>query len=261
MVQATAVIQVQDVMDTEVETIAPSGTAKSAAELMARTGLAHLIVIDDDRHVLGVVSERDILRLMIDSTGEPQPDDQWSHPVAELIRKGVITVSDQDALSEARLTLANEHIGCLPVVDENQLLVGVLYVNKLLKRQTAAPTSEIEQAFQFFRPNMHGRPQFPAFFRRTNGSLVLPVDSLGHYDESLKYARLGFHAPSGRILVKLVSKPTDGDLKMTREKKGRDGDFLIIPSSDFVSHFQISFHAKAYDITCNQDLFVLTPRQ
>ncbi len=55
-------MKVQDVMTTDVATTGPDALLKDAAIELVRRRISGMPVVDDDRQVLGVVSETDILR-------------------------------------------------------------------------------------------------------------------------------------------------------------------------------------------------------
>ena len=54
---------IADVMTTPPITLAATATAGDAALLMARSGIRHVVVLDDERRLAGVVSERDLFTL------------------------------------------------------------------------------------------------------------------------------------------------------------------------------------------------------
>ena len=119
-----------------------------------------------------------------------------------------------------------------------------------------------DKGFQFYAPpGKEERPNFPAFFRRACGSLVVPEKSLAEVSPELKYARLGYDSGSGRVAVKLVADQGSGDQRFSREKIVGDDVYLVIPASDFVEHFNINPRIRAYDIKCHGGDILLTPRQ
>ena len=60
---------VGDVMITDVRTIGPDAFLEEASGLMADNDISVLPVVDDDRKVLGIITDRDIYRAFIDLTG------------------------------------------------------------------------------------------------------------------------------------------------------------------------------------------------
>ena len=60
---------VGDVMLTDVRTIGPDAFLEEASGIMADNDISVLPVVDDDRKVLGIITDRDIYRAFIDLTG------------------------------------------------------------------------------------------------------------------------------------------------------------------------------------------------
>ena len=253
---------VADVMIQHVVAVLPKTSVVEVAELVAENNVRHAIVIDGDRKVLGVVSQRDLLKHFMQSASQenaPQADTTtapWE--VRTLIERKPVTVSRELPLAKAALVLSSCKICCLPVVDENGALVGSLSIGDLLRHLSGNMGPRLETQFQVFKPIKESRPKLPAFFRRSNGALVLPLKCLDEDDLDYKHALLGFDPPIGRILVRLVYEPEEGSRKIHK-----DSEQMVIPASDFVAHFEIKFHGSAFDISkhAKTGCLILTPKQ
>jgi len=146
-------MKVREVMTSaKVTTARPEDTLPLAAQMMVWSNVRHLPVVHDG-HVIGVVSQRDLLGndLVAGTSGS-------SATVQEVMHAPAITV-DADAPLETAVSLMFEHkLGCLPVMDQGMMLVGILTTTDLLKHLLAAAV---------VRPA--GRPQ------RTVRALMKPV--------------------------------------------------------------------------------------
>ncbi len=107
-----------------------SESLPSAAELMKLARIRHLPVVDDRKRLVGLVTHRDVLAAQVG--GAAQLDDdargelQLGVPVARIMRRQVWTVRpEQPALDAARL-LHDLEFGCVPVVDGERTLVGIV---------------------------------------------------------------------------------------------------------------------------------------
>jgi CBS domain-containing protein len=131
-------VQVRDVMTHEVVTVGPDTSAKYAAEVMTGRGYAALPVVDDDRRVVGIVAEVDVLRERI-------PQDPRLHlrreapaaaPPPTLVR-GVMTSPARtvpvtaDIADVARLFL-DQRLRSVPVVD-GERLAGIVSRRDVLR--------------------------------------------------------------------------------------------------------------------------------
>jgi CBS domain-containing protein len=254
---------VRDAMCEQVVTVLSKTSAMEAAELLAENNMRHAIVVDNDRHVMGVVSQRDILKHFIQSMGDQaragegnEENAPWE--VGSLIRREPVTVLPDVSLANAGLVLTSAKIGCLPVVDEEKRLIGGLSILDLLRHISGRQGAKLEEEFRLFMPAVETRPQIPAFFRRSNGALVLPLTCVDDPASVPEFAVLGYDVPTGRILVKLTSEKEDGCRKISR-----DADQIVIPASDFVAHFDIKFHGSAFEVTRHKrhGCFILIPKQ
>jgi CBS domain-containing protein len=136
-----------EIMDADVPTISPDADARAAIELLARTEMGAIPVIDAERKVVGIVSESDLilgdeeadlhlphyLNIMggIVFVGsmkgfEKRLNKAFATKVSELMTADPVFVhSDDDADVVAR-TIAEQHHNHLPVVDGEGCLAGLV---------------------------------------------------------------------------------------------------------------------------------------
>ncbi|MBI3301563.1 MAG: CBS domain-containing protein [Deltaproteobacteria bacterium] len=126
VVAATAT-RVEEVMTREVVTLSPGHSFQEAITLVARHRFRHLLVVNENRHIAGVVSDRDLLRFMI---REPHWD---AATVAEVMKADPVTVRPDAPLSTAIAEMLTRRINCLPVVDEEGRVRGILTSTDLLR--------------------------------------------------------------------------------------------------------------------------------
>lgn len=112
-------------MTPEVVTVLPTATVADALELIRTHNIRHLPVLDAGR-VVGVVTDRD-LRLALD------PDARTTEAIVRDIMTGSPVVVSPDTPIESAAALLSEHrIGCLPVLEDDEL-VGILTRSDLLR--------------------------------------------------------------------------------------------------------------------------------
>lgn len=126
-IEEGAPTHVAEVMTRNVIAAAPDHSVQEAITLVARHRFRHLLVVTADQQLAGVISDRDLLRFMI---REPRWNDA---PVAEMMRTDPVTVSPDTLLSTAIAEMLKRRINCLPVVDADKLVVGILTSTDLLK--------------------------------------------------------------------------------------------------------------------------------
>ena len=112
---------VNALMTTAPLTIAPDLGVDAALELMHAEDIRHLPVVDAGR-LVGVVSDRDLL----EAAGPASAFDDTPREVRELMACEPATIGPQDTIVAAATTLLVDRIGCLPVLDDDGRLAGIL---------------------------------------------------------------------------------------------------------------------------------------
>ena len=130
----TAKQKVADIMTRKVTTLDRNDSLEVANDLMGLARIRHLPVVEDGR-VLGVVSERDVLRSALASAlgyGEKARKTLLrSVLVKEVMSEPAVTIAPSADLDEAIHTMLDRKIGCLPVVADG-VLVGLLSESDVL---------------------------------------------------------------------------------------------------------------------------------
>ena len=89
--------------------------AADAWKLMADRRIRHLAVVDGERHVVGVISRGDLMRVPL-----------IRQLARDVMTRNPETVGMDAPLAEAADRMAERRIGCLPVVDEAGRLAGMI---------------------------------------------------------------------------------------------------------------------------------------
>jgi CBS domain-containing protein len=113
-------MKVDDVMTREVITVPPGASLKQAAHLFIEYRISGLPVVDNENHVLGVISETDVLPK--EAEGQAKAD---AHLVGEAMTSPAVTVEADRPLGAAAKLILERGVNRLPVVD-NAKLVGIV---------------------------------------------------------------------------------------------------------------------------------------
>ena len=120
-------ICVRDLMTDKVVTLSPDSSLQEAIRMMANNSFRHFPVVDENGHLAGVVSDRDLLRAMNHSR-------DWNTTnIAEVMTQNVVTVHSETPLTEVLEHILSLRINCLPVVDEKGKVFGIVTSTDLLK--------------------------------------------------------------------------------------------------------------------------------
>jgi CBS domain-containing protein len=122
---------VADVMTRNIITLREEENLLSIEDGMERFALRHLPVVDGNK-LVGLITHRDMLRFThscLRSRGVDRAIDariQEESFVASVMRRNVKTVSPDTPLKQAAKMLVDNRIGCLPVVEQDNTLVGII---------------------------------------------------------------------------------------------------------------------------------------
>jgi CBS domain-containing protein len=109
---------VGELMTTEVLTMRPEETVARAQFEMHLSRFRHLPIVDDRDHVIGMVSNRDLIGPL--ALGERQV------PLGEVMTRVPRTVRPETPADEAVAMLIDHKIGALPVAGPDGRLVGII---------------------------------------------------------------------------------------------------------------------------------------
>jgi CBS domain-containing protein len=120
----------------EVVTLKAGITLKDAAILMDERKIGAVVALDEDGRIVGVLSERDIVR-QVARHGASALEMQ----VGSAMTRAVVTVHSETAIDEALQTMTDRRIRHLPVV-HNDRLTGFVSIGDLVKWKIAETEAE-----------------------------------------------------------------------------------------------------------------------
>lgn len=122
---------VEEIMNDKPYTLAPTNTVQEALKLMRAKKVRHLPVVDDEHHVLGVITERDIKEVLPSSLQDEPNSPIFNAKVEDIMVKDPLIGHPLDFVEEVALTFYESKIGCLPIVSGGKL-VGIVTTTDLL---------------------------------------------------------------------------------------------------------------------------------
>jgi CBS domain-containing protein len=136
-----------EIMNADVPSVTPDDEARTAIDLLAKSDMGAVPVTDDDRKVVGIVSESDLILsdeesdlhlphyleimggvVFIGSMKgfEKRLEKAFATKVSELMTADPITVHTYESADRVAKKIADHHHNHLPVVDEDGRLAGMV---------------------------------------------------------------------------------------------------------------------------------------
>jgi CBS domain-containing protein len=136
-----------EIMNADVPSVTPDDEARTAIDLLAKSDMGAVPVLDDDRKVVGIVSESDLILADEESDlhlphyleimggvvfigsmkgFEKRLEKAFATKVSELMTADPITVHTYESADRVAKKIADHHHNHLPVVDEDGRLAGMV---------------------------------------------------------------------------------------------------------------------------------------
>jgi CBS domain-containing protein len=120
---------VSDIMTREVVSVDEDDSLQNLLESMRALRFRHLPVTDDNR-LIGLITERDLLRASSSDLlphGAAQSRELFERfRVRDVMVRDVVVTHPETSIIGAAQLLREKRVGCLPVVDANNVLLGIL---------------------------------------------------------------------------------------------------------------------------------------
>ncbi len=131
------------IMKTNVVSIGMDECLKSALEVCTDARIRHLPVVDEENALVGILTDRDIryhlspkLGTISENSSDRATLDRRVHTV---MVRNVVTGTPDMSLATAAQMILSDRIGCLPVVDGNRRVVGIVTTSDFLLLLAASP--------------------------------------------------------------------------------------------------------------------------
>ncbi len=120
-------LRVREVMTPNPVTMPPAATVKEAVAVMAERDIGSVLVVDEDGKLVGIVSERDVIRRVL-AQGKSLEDTR----LADIMTPNPVSVDPEATVEEALRAMARLRVRHLPVVDkETGRLVGIVSIRDI----------------------------------------------------------------------------------------------------------------------------------
>ncbi len=121
----TLIPKLEEVMTKDVRTVEPSASITEAAEIMKELDVGVVPVVDQDKVIKGVVTDRDIVVSGLAERGNAE------FKAEDVMTANPVTCPPDTDVNDAFRLMSDEQIRRLPVTDQNNKLVGIVSIGDL----------------------------------------------------------------------------------------------------------------------------------
>ena len=150
-------MNVEQLMTKNVKTCTANDTLELAARLMWENDCGSVPVVDDDRRVVGMITDRDVCM-----AGYTQGLQYWQIPVAVAASKLVFAVRPTDSVQQAEELMRTQQVRRVAVTNERGQLVGVLSLGDLARHPDDIPGEELARTLRGVSLSRPAAPPRPA---------------------------------------------------------------------------------------------------
>jgi len=114
------------VMTKDVVTIAPEAPVLDVVRLLADHEVSGLPVVDRDRHLRGIVTEKDVMRLLVE-------EDLKKRNVSDYMTHKVVSFKEASSIAEICKFFMKNNVRRVPILNDENKLVGIVSRRDVLR--------------------------------------------------------------------------------------------------------------------------------
>ncbi len=122
----------------KVITLRSNTSLMDVAKVLSDHGIGSIVIVDESEKVVGIVSERDIVRTLAKNGVEI-----LNSPVSQCMTENVITCSEQETIDNVMTIMTSHRFRHMPVLENGQL-VGIISIGDVVKTKIASAEMEAE---------------------------------------------------------------------------------------------------------------------
>ncbi len=123
----------------DVITVRPDTTVRETISMLKEYNLGAVVVSDNGKHVVGIMTERDVVRRLADGA------DFLGGPVSAIMTSSVHTCRADESVQSLMSRMTELRIRHLPVVDDQEGLTGIVSIGDVVKSHISQLEFERDQ--------------------------------------------------------------------------------------------------------------------
>lgn len=131
-------ILLKDIMTKDPVTLNIDESFCRVAEIFQKKDIRHLPIVNSQGVIFGIISQRDLNRITSPKKGPNgeylyDPEELTKYILKQHVIQKVSSLLPEDALEKALEIMSEKKLGCMPIVDPDGRVVGIVTVTDLLK--------------------------------------------------------------------------------------------------------------------------------
>ena len=123
----------------EVVTTTAGVNIADAVEALATHKIGALVVVDEAKHIAGIVSERDVVRAVAQKGGEV-----LSELIGTIMTRSVVTCAESETINDVMTRMTRGRFRHLPVVEDGRL-AGIISIGDVVKARIEQVEREADE--------------------------------------------------------------------------------------------------------------------
>jgi acetoin utilization protein AcuB len=130
-------MKISEIMSTDVMTVTMDNTVEEIRALFEQNDCHHILIVSDSNMLLGIISDRDVLRSLCPDADSSMANNHASKTLQrkahQIMTRDVVTIRSGNDIEDAAQIMLEKKISCLPVVDEGDVMEGIVTKTDLLE--------------------------------------------------------------------------------------------------------------------------------
>jgi acetoin utilization protein AcuB len=130
-------VNVGSIMTARVVTVEMDDRLEVVREIFDRLNFHHLLVIDERKKLVGVVSDRDLLKALSPNVGSAAETARdlatLNKRVHQIMSRTLFTLHPHAAINQAVQLFLDQRISCIPIINDEFQPVGILSWRDVMK--------------------------------------------------------------------------------------------------------------------------------
>ena len=122
----------------DVITVSPDLSIAEIVRILAERRIGAIVVTDGANHILGIVSERDVVRALARGAAA------LNGPASSIMTAKVVTCTDRNTINEVMARMTEGRFRHLPVVEDGQL-AGIVSIGDVVKARIEQVEREADE--------------------------------------------------------------------------------------------------------------------